>query len=85
MKDSEKILLLVSVGVYNLSPQKAAEKFNHFEMHFQSMFDETYKVVCYREETKGGISIRLYNPNTQKSEHICQIPEDTPLDELRLI
>ena len=83
MKDSEKILLLVSVGTYNLSPTKAVEKFNETEARFIQMFDESYKVVCYPEMTQTAIHIRLYNPNIPNQNHICQIPEDGNLDELR--
>lgn len=85
MQDKDKILLLVSVGVYNLNPSKAVEKVNELRAYFESQFDDSYKVLCYTNDCNQRIDIRLYNPNKEEQDRIVQLNEEGSIDALRPI
>lgn len=85
MKDKDKILLLVSIGTYNLHKNEAIERFHEVKEHFEHQFDESYKVVCYPNDSNSRIDIRLYNPDNAVRDTIVQLDEDGSIDALRKI
>ena len=85
MQDKDKILLLVSVGTYNLSPEKSVIKVNEMRAYFESQFDDSYKVVCYQNDCNQRIDIRLYNPRKEEQDRIVQLNEEGSIDALRPI
>lgn len=81
MKDYRKLIIVVDVGIGDLSPHKARELLAQVQHHLETKFDDSVKILCLPNRDTMNIVVKLLNTNPRISvkelERVIDRAEET--------